>query len=172
VLTLAKDACQTAGPLSNKVARFEVLVTDGLTKAMIHVQTNQPSTYRRLYLGKRVIDSAFWGLHQGVPVLFTRTFHVSESDSGAPLVTVSRLDRPGGCPGGETAIFLGHTDAIQRHYDDHPDVFKGDFTEAIETLIELQAVATPEAVGGEVDLISLTKDGPRWVQKRGRVLRL
>jgi hypothetical protein len=166
VLALAKAACSGDDSLSNKVARFETQVRDKLTRAMVVIQREQPAEYKATFLGRRVIDAAFWAVEKRQPVLRTMMFTIGDSSNRSPVVKVERKLCPGDCPGGEGVIYLGHSDAIESYVAKHPKLFDGDLARAIETLINVQAAATPETVGGEVDIVRLTNDGAKWVQRK------
>lgn len=166
VVAIAQEACQGDGTLSNKVARFESLMRIKLAQSMAVIQREQPTEYKTTFANRRVIDAAFWSLDEDVPVLHTLFFNVGSSESGTPVVKVERQVCPGDCPGGEGVIYLGHSDAMRAYVAQHPKIFDGDLGTAIEKLINVQGRATPETVGGEVDVIRLTKEGAQWVKRK------
>jgi hypothetical protein len=172
VVSVASEACHSNRPLFTQVQTFESLMRDRLTKTMEYIKTNEAQSYKDNYLDKRVIDVAFWGIEGGAPLLYTRVFDVTNSASGTPLVTIRKQDCPGDCPDEQGYIPLGESDAIQNYVRQNPAVFRQGLINAVNTLIKVQTDATPNKVGGDIDIVRTTRSATEWIQRKSSCLEI
>lgn len=169
VEAVAKEACVKNTSLAQKVAYFESAI---IKPMMTHLELEKRSNYEvflREYEGREMLQVIFAGFENGVPVVMYRTFKTETSSSGQTAFFLKRKhDCPGDCKGDLSYRVLGEQEAIYAFLDKQPHFWKSglSFAEIAKFFVMLEVKDKGEFVGPPVDILRLTKDGAKWVQKK------
>jgi hypothetical protein len=120
--------------------------------------------YEKYFLNGHVYVN-FFAFENGIPQYFGRIFTIQSSNDPVTVDTDQR-DCPPGCPGTEPTI----------HGIGYAEVMKKLSSNALKTRPPIQVIAevTEASIredpdhksGGPIDILHLSKDGARWVQKK------
>jgi hypothetical protein len=162
---LVVSACEQGKTIAEKARAFEQMAADPLTEALEIIRQNNLPYYRQRFADKETCAVIFFGMEGASPAFSVVTFE-SVNSMSAPVSLVHRVINSSDYPNEVSlTVSTGHHDAI--------DHLKGDrkFWEigpvaGITKLIEIQMKATPDKVGGHIDIIKVSKDGAEWIQKK------
>jgi hypothetical protein len=161
---LLVEAQRSGASVGQTVEKFETLYADALTRTSRTAQKESPMVYTKYFLNGHVYVN-FFALENGIPQYFGRIFNIQSSNDPVTVETEQR-DCPPGCPGTEPTIHgIGYAEVMKRLSS---DALKTQtpiqvITEAIEASIR----EDPDLKsGGPIDILHLSKDGARWVQKK------
>lgn len=151
---VAAVAFRTQGRLSARVYGFEGAMEAMLAESLLYVN---PSDY-----GRHKVESIIAGIEGNQLVMYLRVFQLS-SDGSNRFTTIG-----GDCPWDFCVFHIGEFGAVRSFLSSHP-TYLSDATSlpsAVRDLVKMQAEATPEKVGGEIDILRITKTDAKWIQKK------
>jgi hypothetical protein len=158
------EAQRPGSSVNETVERFATLYADALTRTSRTAQKDSPMVYNKYFLNGRVYVYLF-AFENGIPLYFGRIFTIQSSNDSVTVSTEQR-DCPPDCPGTEPTLHaVGYADVIKKASPDAlltrpPIPF---ITEVIEASIREDP---DHKSGGPIDILHLSKDGARWVQKK------
>jgi len=164
---IVNQVSQSNGSILQKAAFFENIVRDPIIRALEMIRRDYPDDFKRKHLKDPVLQIIFFGFEVNAPVLLARQFRVNTSTDGSLQLTIDRNDCPGmECPKGLARLTMGEHGEIDRFLKRQPDFWKANVTEGVKRMIQLQIDATPDKVGGPIDLIVVDGNGGHWLQRR------
>jgi len=158
------QAQRSGASVVQTVERFTALYADALTRTSRIAQQESPVVYQNYFLD-RYVYVYFFTVENETPKYFERIFSI-QSASGPVTVATEQLDCPPGCPGSEPTILgIGYADVMKALSSNalktRPPV------QVISEVIEASIREDPDhKSGGPIDILHLSKDGARWVQKK------
>lgn len=165
---IVRQAFAQPGTMREKVDDFESLVDTPLTAALQRLKQEEPAFYEHYLENKgQVLQVVFFGLEDGNPELFLRTFEV-ELISGNVTVVMERNECTAGtCP--STMVFLlGYSGAASAFVTSHPGFSKNGLAPAVEHLVDMEIAEVPQFVGPPVDILRVNRQGASWVKRKAQ----
>lgn len=163
-----RKAFQQSGTVREKVDDFESLVDRPLTAALVRLKKEEPAFYEHYLENKgQVLQVVFFGLEDGSPELFLRTFEV-ELISGNVTVVMERNECTASTCPDATAFLLGYSGAAAGFAADHPGFWKKGLAPAVEQLVDLEVAEVPQFVGPPVDVLRVNRGGAAWVKRKAQ----
>lgn len=163
---IVRQAFEQPGTMREKVDDFESLVDAPLTAALQRLKREEPAFYEHYLENKgQVLQVVFFGLEDGSPELFLRTFEV-ELVSGNVTVVMERNECTAStCP--NTMVFLlGYSGAASAFVASHRDFWRNGLAPAAEQLVNLEIAEVPQFVGPPVDILRVNRQGASWVKRK------
>jgi hypothetical protein len=165
-LDYASTAVDGDGPFDKKVAEFERLVSEPLSKAVNVIRTTNPQGYSRDFLGKSLLQAVFAGFDGDTPRMKYLRFDIDESQTPVRAAVTQRVEFPSRgevspvWPLGRNAAIL---DYLKRNAGFYESALSNPRAE-VHKLIELQINAEPDWVGYPITIVRITKGGPVWLE--------
>ena len=158
------EAQRPGASVVQTVERFETLYADALTRTSRTAQKESPMVYKKYFLNRHVYVY-FFAFENETPQYFGRIFTI-QSSNGPVTVDTEQRDCPPGCSGSEPTILgIGYADVMKELSSNalktRPPIPV--ITEVIEASIREDP---DQKSGGPIDILHLSKDGARWVQKK------
>lgn len=165
---IVRQAFQQPGTMREKVDDFESLADAPLTAALQRLKKEEPAFYEHYLENKgQVLQVVFFGLEDGSPKLFLRTFEV-ELISGNVTVVMERNECTAGTCPGAMAFLLGYSGAASAFVTSHPGFWKNGLAPAVERLVDLEIAEVPQFVGPPVDVLRVNRQGAAWVKRKAQ----
>ena len=158
------EAQRSGANVVQTIERFETLYADALRRTSRTAQKESPMVYQKYFLDRHVYVY-FFTFEDETPKYFGRIFTI-QSSNGPATVDTEQRDCPPGCPGSEPTILgIGYADVVKEL---SPNALKTrPPIEIITEVIEASIREDPDhKSGGPIDILHLSKDGARWVQKK------
>ena len=152
-------------PDQEKVNILTGFLTSELFVELQRVRTNSADEFHTKLEGQTFLRVVVAGFERGRPLIFVRQFRTSFIARGIG-VTVIPDDCLDGCQGEVVTRFLGETDAIEGLPEDTPGFWKSGLVDGVRRLIETEIAARSEYVGPPIDLLQITANGAKWIQKK------
>jgi hypothetical protein len=153
--------------LADQIATFERLVTPPLEKTLQRLRRDEPGVFQRNTLEMAPLGVHFFGVEQGILVLYSRRFVVSPSPDNAVSVHIERRRCPGtDCSSDVAYVLVGAAEFKKRFARENPDFWKGDVVESARKFVQMQIDAKVVDVGPPIDILRITKDEATWIQKK------
>lgn len=153
-------------PLLASVRRFETEMVPQLREVVAYIRDHDRRYFEKEVANKPALEIAFFGWEDSAPVLYLRYFTVRAAPDSSFTISARQKNCPGDCPGGVVYTALGHHDAIDEKLKRVPHYWRRGTVTSVRELIELEARAKPQFVGGAIDIIHLTASGPKWPQHK------
>jgi ATP-dependent protease HslVU (ClpYQ) peptidase subunit len=158
--------------LSDIVKRFETFVESPLQNAVTAVKNQKPNLYQEKHLNKASIMVLFLRIEDNVLTMKYREFAVFPETNDLLSVFVKRCDCPGYCcSDGRGVVLVGKMGGDKKI----EEIFISPFLSRdakcnvvdlarrfVETMIDRDSVN----FGPRIDILSITKDGAKWIQKK------
>jgi hypothetical protein len=145
------------------LVRFEQEMLTELPSILNDLRDAVPRYFKNSLLNHPVVEAIFGTIYEGQIRLSYRGFVPNEMLS----IQIIRNDCPGSaCPNGIMLAELGEKNAIDAILDKNPQIWKqqGIIT-ALNSLIEAQALATPQFVSAPAAIVMMEKTGtPQWMR--------
>ena len=160
-------ALGASGDIKDRVERANLVLNKILTQEMLNLKDENPAYFDTIALNQRPVSQfAAFGVHEGRSFLYVQEFMCSEGKAGIctvvgrPLVTC-----PGKCPDQAFSVEIPRNDAIETFLAANPDYRRvaKPAEEIARKLIEVQRDATPEEVGGAINVLTVTDKGHHWI---------
>ncbi|MGD0917327.1 MAG: hypothetical protein ABSB22_12815 [Thermodesulfobacteriota bacterium] len=166
---LADASCKGGRNYIEKAARFKALITEPLSVALEWSRLLNPDFYQKKFMRENAcLQIVFFGIEDGFPAYRVINF-LAINPLSEPVHITQRegMSCPGALPATKSVTsVIGHNAAI-RALNLTEDFWKGlDTIAGIRKLISIESNAMSEEVGGEIDIIRVTRHGARWVQKK------
>ncbi len=158
---------QVRGGIDEKVRNLEKVLAADLARVAEKARQDNFAFFLRRFARQPVHTVIIGGLDNGELVLRVRTFRPIISPSGSLSFDIGRYACPGDCQSPFITIFEGQTEAIRNYLQDH--VLFLHFVDpitAVRDLVKLEIATDPSSVGPPVDILRLTKNGVKWVQRK------
>ena len=151
----------------DKINRFDRLVQSPLSEALQHVRRDNPRFFKDTFerRDKVALEVVFAGIVEDEPALTLISFTIERLHPLRASLT-HRRNCPGNCPTGTHVYYMGTKDAMVNYAAMNPRVWDVGAVPAIKDLLHIQANSTADEVGGPVDILYITKDSVRWIQKK------
>jgi hypothetical protein len=164
LVTIGRDEMAKKGTIRVRVNRFANVTRVQLEKEMTNFRDKNPAIFAAQNIPETVISNAvFVGFENGRPKLFLRWFvlHIVHDKI---VAEIKSRDCPGDCESGTAQVAMGFTDIIDHEIQIHPDIWEQrGFPEGIKYLIQAEAGAHPDDVGGPIAVLMIDSAGPRWI---------
>lgn len=162
----AKSAVEQGGHIAEQALRFENAIGYKLVAEVDSIRRDDPKRFEVLKTAD-VLTITFAGLEAGTPSLTFVSFNSSLTPRGAIQINAHQISCPGEVCGIEPAIFfMGDNKAALAYEAKHEKFWLSNPTAAIRKLIGIEIVDRPEDVGPPIDIVRITKNGARWIQKK------
>lgn len=153
-------------PLLASVRRFEAEMISQLREVVVYIRDHDRRYFEKEVANKPAFEIVFFGWEDSAPVLYLRYFTVQAAPNSSFTISARQKNCPGDCPGGAFYTALGHHDAIDEKLKRDQHYWRRGIVTSVRELIELEAQAKPQFVGGAIDIIRLTASGPKWLQHK------
>jgi hypothetical protein len=164
VASFAAEALNSNRDLATRVTNFEKLLLGPLERLLTALKTTDAGRFQREIDGQSVVDTLFVGFEDGYPVLLLRSFIVRNGAAQGMTLRIRREDCSRDCSEALAYVALGQHEAIDNALAENPNYWKIGFAEAIRKLINLEISAKPNFVGPPISILTIDKDGPRWIE--------
>jgi hypothetical protein len=165
VASFAAEALHSNTDLPSRVSHFEKLLLGPLERLLIALKTTDAARFQREIDGQSVVDTLFVGFEDGYPAFLLRSFIVRNGAAEGITVRIRREDCSRDCSEALAYVALGQHEAIDKALAENPNYWKIGFAEAIRKLINLEISAKPSFVGPPISILTIDKDGPRWIEQ-------
>ena len=165
VASVAAEALNSNGDLASRVSHFEKLLLHPLERLLISLKATDATRFEREIDGQSAVDMLFVGFEAGYPVLLSRSFIVRNGASQSITVRIKREECSDDCSEALAYAALGQHEAIDKALAENADFWKIGIAEAIRKLIKLEISAEPSFVGPPISILTIDKDGPRWIEQ-------
>jgi hypothetical protein len=163
---IMNDAIEMGGSFKTIVTNLEIRIYQSLPAVANQLIPHTNPIYGKWTVGNHFVEIVL--AHASDGIIYIAYCAYDLSSSAAPYTfDIERMDCPGpSCPGSFLRR-LGEYAAINRELDRRPAVWKElGVKDALNHLIELQAIETPEKVALPVSIIELLQNGSiQWAQK-------
>ncbi len=165
---LARRAAAVQGTISEKADRLSELLPNPLREGLIEIKRDFPDKYVRDFPDNAVIlNAAFFGFENGAPTICERAWLKLSNDKGEPVV---KFERARNCPGAncvDDVMFsdLGRDDEViawKRQYKN----WNLPILDIAHFMVSFEAITYPETVSSPIDILQITRDRARWMQKK------
>lgn len=153
-------------PLLASVRRFETEMISQLREVVTYIRDHDRRYFEKEVANKPALEIVFFGWESSAPVLYLRYFTVQAVSDSSFTISARQKNCPGDCAGGVVYTALGHHDAIDEKLKRVQHYWRRGAVTSVGELIELEARAKPQFVGGAIDIIRLTASGPKWFQRK------
>lgn len=161
---IAKDAIAAGTTITDRITRFNESVRAPLTKALEALKKDSPDQYAWLQQGHPVLQAIFADDSQNPPALAVAGFSLGPDGQ---LTDFSRSIAQGDDGRGPRIIYAGQQTKIREYLHAHPDWFKGDRSDLVRNLIQMEIDgSTSGQVGGPIDIVSVEPNGAHWLQRK------
>ena len=159
-LELKPDA--TAAEKVNILTGF---LTSELFVELNRVRRNSPEEFHTKLEGQTFLRIVVAGFENNRPLVFVRQFRMAYLAQGIGVMVFPDdcLDE---CRGEIVTRFLGETAAIDGVPEDTPAFWHDGLVSGVRRLLETEIEARSEYVGPPIDLLQITSQGARWIQKK------
>lgn len=164
IVAIAHSIIDRSLPLLQKIKMFRDAMILALQASMKRMKKNELERYKRQYLDRRIIDTAFAAFENGTPILYSLVFNVNE-ERGHIVVSTKQIVCPGDCPNGTGRLFLGESGAMAR-LEASNSRFYDNMIGAVRSLIQAE-IDDPRMkghVGPPISILILTAAGPQWAE--------
>ena len=165
VASVAADTLNSNSDLESKITHFENALVPPLERLLMALKTTDPARFQRELEGHSAVDTLFVGFDGDYPVLLFRSFIVRNSTSQRTTLRIKREECFRHCSEALAYVTLGQHELIDKALAENPDLWKIGFAEAIRKLINLEISAEPNSVGPPISILTIDKDGPRWIEQ-------
>ena len=163
---IIRQAFRGPGGARGKTNDFETSVGTPLALAVGRLKKEEPAFFEHYLEGRgQVLQTIFFGLENGNPVLFQRSFALQLTAGNASLVE-ERSDCPGNTCQAATVFLMGYSDAAARFATEHHDFWKRGLAEAVEGLVKMEIEEVPQFVGPPIDVLHVDSQGAAWVKRK------
>lgn len=162
----ARQAIEAGGTLEEIVTRFKAEVFHVYPAVLQHLRQADIQAYSTLLWKRAIIQTVFVHAQSGVIHMASLSFQPSDASAAATIKTTS-VECPGPtCPGALMVGVLGENSAVVQRLDREPTIWRDEqIVPALNHLIDLQALATPDFVSPPVAIISVAKGGQvSWIE--------
>lgn len=158
---IAAESCRRGASVLEKNEIFESLVTEPLSRTIEYIMKSTPEQYESNYREDTCLTIIFFGIENDSPMISGSNFERTVNENGEVKIEIERLGGSGftGC------IVLGKSDAIGPLLL-QPYIFRMGYVEAVNALITMETRRNPQDVGLPIDILEVTRDGARWVQRK------
>lgn len=123
--------------------------------------------YEREYKNRNVLNTFFFGIENGIPIICSIKFITQENALGDMSVITGQKKCPPDCGNNILWIAAGKTDASTRFRRQNPDLWRHiGIEKTIELLINIDATAEHDYVGLPIDIIHVSRDSIYWIQRK------
>jgi hypothetical protein len=162
---VAREAVQGAAPIEAKIDRFADAMRGDLTRAVSALAKDAPEDFAFLKAGHPILQAVFADIQAGAPVLAVVGFQL-EPNGG--LREQKAVIADGTDKRGPRIIYAGQQAKIREYLRSHRDWYNSDREGLLRNLVELEIAENTGRVGAPVDMVAITGDGARWVQKKSQ----
>lgn len=143
--------------------RFEENTLMPYLKFLANFQRTNPTVFNRYCNNKECMQLLVADFNGGNPTYALRRFQVVLKHKVPTVKMLPNRDCPGACPIHTSNIVIG--DNIEANPLAQSPIFwaQHSLASGVEDLIQTEARAHPDQVGGKVSILALDKDGPHWV---------
>ena len=107
------------------------------------------------------------GFENNRPLIFVRQFRTAFIARGIGVIVIPD-DCVDYCQGEVVTRFLGETEAIEGLPEETPDLWKDGLTAGVRRLVQTEIDARDEYVGPPIDLLQISPQGAKWIQKKAQ----
>lgn len=170
VPTIASAACQQAGSLAEKVARFEQMISISLPPVMREIKIRLPRFYRQHYQDRPIFTITFISIEKNVPIYLTRDVSLSDPFKNAAPAFV-REECPGNCRPDKSAMLFGDVAEMLKYVNRRPGILDGyqpikKLVAAINAVMKIGINARSDSIGYPIDILFINSSGAHWLQHK------
>lgn len=158
---IVEDSIAANSNFNNVLTTYQNKMLEMLPPALKFLMADVPAYYEKFLRRKHVVESIFGAVEDNVVHLAYRGFVPDDPER----VDIVKNDCPGTCSSPLMLLELGEKGAIDRELDANPQIWKQiGIPNALERLIRLQAVASPEYVSLPAAIVMLPRNGTvQWL---------
>jgi hypothetical protein len=160
---VAREAVRHVAPMEAKINRFADGMRDDLARAVSMLEKESPADFAFLKAGHPILQAVFADIQAGAPVLAIVGFQL---DPSGGLREQKAVVADGADNRGPRIIYAGQQGKIRDYLRSHRDWYNSDREGLLRNLVELEIAENTGRVGAPVDIVAITGDGARWVQKK------
>ena len=162
---VARQAVRDAAPIEAKISRFADAMRDDLARAVSTLEKDSPEDFAFLKAGHPILQAVFADIQAGAPVLAVVGFQL---DPNGGLREQKSVVADGTDNRGPRIIYAGQQGRIREYLRSHRDWYNSDREGLLRNLVELEIAENTGRVGAPVDMVAITGNGVRWVQKKSQ----
>jgi len=161
------------GKLSDIVKRFETFVRVPLQNAVAAIKNQQPNLYQEKFINKTAIHVLFFGIEDNVVTMKYRKVYVFPKTDDLLSVNITAYDCPEIlCPDGKGVVLLGKNEGDRQKIEEifrKPFLSEGNKCNVVDLarkFVQMMIDKDSVSFGPPIDILSVTKDGAQWIQKK------
>ncbi|MGD0946891.1 MAG: hypothetical protein ABSA52_05630 [Candidatus Binatia bacterium] len=160
-----EGVCRSADSLYEYVVGTDSAMREALATVGRFAVTHDQRMWQTQLRGHPIIaEPILLGIQGGVPMMIDLRYGFGNSPEE---IVVDGYSCPDQCSETRDVFFpFGIDEHIQIYEAEHPEALLGQKSEVIERLITVQANATPQYVGGDIDLVQITETRTRWIRRK------
>ncbi|MCU1264577.1 MAG: hypothetical protein JWM21_895 [Acidobacteria bacterium] len=165
---LVGQACQTPGNATEIMTRL----TDSLIQPFTHVMSEwasiNPTRYRQSVEKKEAyLNILLVGFEQETPLIVERdVIAPAVISSGVVIHSLTQNDKLPAA--GVSYVFIGRHEGIDEFVRSRRAFWGLGLIEGAKFLVSYEIADIPDLVGPPIDVVSITKEGPKWVQRKAQ----
>jgi hypothetical protein len=163
---MAEQAAREGTTMAEKAAIYNRLIKTGLEIEMEQMREQLPDAFRRV-VGTHgsAFEAAFFGMDHGRPIVAIVVYQIANLPDQRVALQCQVL----GCvivydSNTWSNAFMGMNDEIMQYGGDVNFWNSNGSDEAIRKLIQIEMAAHPDFVGGDIDMLSISTGGARWIE--------
>jgi hypothetical protein len=164
-----REACRTKGTFLDKVEAFHNGIQAPLTAACQGEYELNRKFFNNHLKGMVALEVVFFGVSEGELAGFRRAYQIKLHGKKIKLKLVEVADIPDrNVPGVKFEVhMLPDVEAREKFIADNAlEVVMADPVDAARRYIETMIASDPEFMGPPIDILSVTKSGAKWIQRK------
>ena len=168
------EVCYDAAATSTTFAARVNLVEEGVRRFLseILLGVKQSEKFTGAALDGVTVELLLFGLENEIPQLAYLGGFFSHRDPGHVRIITIRKLCPGDCQGGRAFQVIGPPGTVYPELAFAEDPWSGNPKRMFTNLGRIASERFPRLVAEPLDIIELTREGPRWVKRKGECPRL
>lgn len=173
-MEMASKSAGSAINLEAATESVEKAVQPFLIRIMEQMRKQFPDYFKKHSENKPIFSIIFYGIESGIPKYYSRQFIVKTNVDNSLKVEVVRQNYNSQ---GDTDLMyasIGEDNGQGKYFDSlelTPDILSlSNLVNLARNLVEVEIKASPETVGGPIDILQLDEKGEHWVQRKKECL--
>jgi len=162
---IVASIARQGGAPSAMQTKIETEVTAAVLRELPEVKIRDPQGFEKLAKAPGAVSVMLAGIDKGVPFATSFSLGLTRSADGSAAPVILRDSCPGNCASGVRAFEVGESAAIEqlRKSGGMPAL---PMPELARYLVQAEIDSRAPNVGGPIDVLRITPEGPIWVQKK------
>jgi hypothetical protein len=159
----ATDSILRTDTIADALKLFKETTRAELRAVVDHMRANNPEGYGRGMVGNQA-GIIMAGFENGNPTVASLSIYAKKYRDSFRMYCVNEfvydIDQPQ-----RIATSIGAGNAIATYAKSHRGFWQDDPIEAARLMLQLQADATPQHVGGPFSIVRITESGAEWIER-------